>query len=36
MINVKNKKCIFENCTTCPTYNYINEEKAIFCTKHKL
>ncbi len=36
MIDIKSKKCIYINCVIRPTYNYINEEKAIFCVKHKL
>ena len=36
MIDVINKKCVFENCTTRPTYNYENEKSGLYCAKHKL
>ena len=35
MIDVKNKKCVFENCNKQPNYNVIGE-KAIYCGEHKL
>jgi len=35
MKNIKSRKCLYENCITCPNYNYPNEKKPIFCAKHK-
>ena len=36
MIDIKHKKCIFENCNIQPHYNYENKKQAIYCAKHKL
>ena len=36
MIDLKHKKCIKPNCKKRPTYNLINEKKAIYCNEHKL
>jgi hypothetical protein len=36
MVDIKNKKCEYENCNIQPNYNYINETKARFCNRHKL
>jgi hypothetical protein len=35
-INVKNKKCIFENCNKMPNYNYAHEKNPIYCKNHCL
>ena len=35
-ITKKSRKCVFENCNKIPSYNYINEKKAIYCVNHKL
>jgi hypothetical protein len=35
MIDVKNKRCISENCNTQPNFNFLGK-KAIYCSKHKL
>ena len=34
--NIKNKKCIYSDCKTSPSFNYKSEIKAIYCAKHKL
>ena len=36
MIDIKSKRCIFDNCNIRPSYNYENEKQAIYCAKHKL
>ena len=36
MIDVKHKKCLYENCNIRPNYNYKDEIKAIYCKIHKL
>jgi len=36
MINIKNKKCLHENCKTQPCFNYEGESKATYCGEHKL
>lgn len=36
MVDVQNKKCIFDNCIAIPYYNYKNNLKEIQCKKHKL
>jgi len=28
--------CIHENCKTIPSFNYVNETKRLYCSKHKL
>lgn len=35
-IDVKNKKCIFENCNKIPNYNYAHEKNPIYCKNHCL
>jgi hypothetical protein len=35
MIDVKNKRCIYENCMKQPTYNLPTETKALYCFEHK-
>ncbi len=35
MIDVKNKRCIEDNCTKRPTFNVEGETKALYCSKHK-
>ena len=35
MINVKNKLCVFENCSIRPTFNKEGEPTALYCAKHK-
>ena len=35
MINVKDKKCIYEGCRKCPSFNNINEKKVLYCATHK-
>jgi hypothetical protein len=36
MINVKYKKCIYEDCKKRATFNFENEKKGKFCNLHKL
>jgi hypothetical protein len=36
MIDVKSKRCIYENCMTRPTYNVPTETKGLYCFEHKL
>lgn len=36
MVDVNNKKCIYEACTKVPTYNMPGITKAIYCNAHKL
>ena len=36
MVDIKNKKCIYDGCDKQPVYNYINEKKALYCCTHKL
>jgi hypothetical protein len=36
MVNVRDKKCIYEGCITLPIYNYDGELKKIYCFDHKL
>lgn len=36
MIDVKNKRCIHDDCNKQPLYNYLNEKKALYCNEHKL
>jgi hypothetical protein len=36
MINVTNKLCEHVNCEKVPSFNYINENKSILCSEHKL
>jgi len=36
MIDVKHKKCYFENCNERPKFNYQNKTNGIYCVKHKL
>ena len=31
MSNIKDKRCIYENCKILPSYNYENEKKRIYC-----
>jgi hypothetical protein len=35
MIDIKNKKCIYESCKNTPTYNFEGETKRLYCSKHK-
>jgi hypothetical protein len=35
MINIKNKICEEKDCISQATFNYKNETKRIFCSKHK-
>ena len=35
MINLKNSKCIEEDCMIVPNFNLLNETKAIYCFTHK-
>ena len=35
MVNVKDKKCIYENCNKIPTFNIITEKKPKYCSEHK-
>ena len=32
----KNKKCLIENCYTCPSFTYCTSKTALYCKKHKL
>jgi hypothetical protein len=36
MVDVKNKMCIYDKCNIQPSYNYKNENKALYCVNHKL
>jgi len=36
MVDVKNKKCIYEGCKILPNFNYEGETKAIYCKSHSL
>ena len=36
MVDVKNKKCIYDGCKVRPAYNNDGETKALYCAKHKL
>jgi hypothetical protein len=36
MIDIKNKRCIYENCNKIPIFNYEGEIKALYCNEHKL
>ena len=36
MIDVKHKKCLYENCNIRPNYNYENEKTGVYCSEHKL
>jgi hypothetical protein len=35
MVDVKHKKCIYQNCKVQPTYNKEGESKALYCSSHK-
>ena len=35
MFNIKDKRCIHENCKILPSYNYNNEKKPLYCNAHK-
>lgn len=35
MINVMNKLCLFAECKTTPSFNYINCKTPLYCNKHK-
>ena len=34
MIGILNSKCIFENYEKYPSFNYLTEEKPIYCKTH--
>ena len=36
MIDITSKKCVYENCTIRPSYNYENEKQVLYCKTHKL
>ena len=36
MINIKDKKCKFENCNKIPNYNFKDIKSPIYCNVHKL
>lgn len=36
MINVNKKNCIYEGCSTTPSYNFSGKKGGIYCNKHKL
>jgi hypothetical protein len=36
MIDIRNKRCIHENCKTQPNYNYEGQTNAVYCSTHKL
>jgi predicted ester cyclase len=36
MIDIKNKRCIFDNCNKGPVFNLPTETKALYCSEHKL
>ena len=36
MIDIKNKKCIFEHCKNQPSFNFEDKPQAIYCKTHKL
>ena len=33
---VKNKTCIYDGCSTIPSYNFAGEKRGIYCVTHKL
>ena len=35
MIDVMSKICLNSDCNKEPSYNYINETKALYCKEHK-
>jgi hypothetical protein len=35
MINVKHKKCQYENCMKHPAFNIVSEKNPLYCNKHK-
>ena len=35
MIDVKSKRCLFDNCLKLPTFNLPTETKAVYCFEHK-
>ena len=35
MVDVKNKKCLENNCNKQPNYNLQNEKYGIYCKEHK-
>ena len=35
MINIKDKRCIFDNCTKQPVFNLPTETKRLYCSEHK-
>jgi hypothetical protein len=35
MIDVKNKKCKYEECTKRPNFNFEGENKGLYCNSHK-
>ena len=36
MINVKDRKCEYNECKTIPNYNYVGKTRSRFCKLHKL
>jgi hypothetical protein len=36
MINIGVKKCNHKNCNIYPSYNYEDNNKHLYCNKHKL
>ena len=35
MVDITHKTCVFENCATRPTFNFLGEPTALYCFKHK-
>ena len=35
MVNVKTKRCKYENCTTNPTFYFENDKSNLYCSQHK-
>jgi hypothetical protein len=36
MIDVKHRKCKYDNCRTYPCFNYKQFTKGMYCAKHKM
>ena len=36
MVNVVDKRCIYEGCSKRPCYNLPTETKGLYCAEHKL
>jgi hypothetical protein len=36
MVNITDKRCLYNTCDKLPTFNYPTEKKRLYCDKHKL